>query len=69
MALGQRESLAYANTVASLAAQYPRLRTQIISHGSMAPLAPYPRADDLTAGAWNAIAHVNNRVSMQLIAD
>jgi len=66
---GQRESLAYANLVTSLTAHNPRLRIESASHGSTAPAAPYPRAGELTAGAWNAVAAINNRVSVQLLAD
>jgi CheY-like chemotaxis protein len=69
VALGQRESLAYANMVASLTARNPRLRIESASHGSTAPAAPYPRTGELTAGAWNAVAAINNRVSVQLLAD
>ena len=61
--------LAYANLVTSLTAHNPRLRIESASHGSTAPAAPYPRAGELTAGAWNAVAAINNRVSVQLLAD
>lgn len=60
----QRQSLAFANLVASV-----RQRTAgsimllIDSAGTSRPAAPYPpRSEQLTAGDWNRIAGANNRV-------
>jgi CheY-like chemotaxis protein len=70
VALGQRQSLAFANTVASATAKNPRLRVENVSRGSTLPAVDYPLADyALTAGAWNTVAAANHRVSLQLIPD
>jgi CheY-like chemotaxis protein len=70
VALGQRQSLAFANTVASATAKNPRLRVETVSRGGTAPAVDYPLADyALTAGAWNTVAAANHRVSLQLIPD
>jgi CheY-like chemotaxis protein len=70
VALGQRQSLAFANTVASATAKNPRLRVENLSHGSTLPAVDYPRSDyELTAGAWNAVAAANQRVDVRLVAD
>jgi len=70
VALGQRQSVAFANTVASATARNPLLRVESVSHGSAEPSVDYPLADfQLTAGAWNAVAAANQRVAVRLIAD
>jgi hypothetical protein len=68
--MGQRQSLAFANTVAAAAARNPRLRVEQVSRGSAEPAVDYPVADyELTAGAWNTIAAANQRVTVRLVAD
>jgi hypothetical protein len=68
--LGSRQSLTFANTVASATAENPRLRVENVSHGSAQPAVDYPSASyQLTAGVWNAIAAANHRVGVRLIPD
>jgi hypothetical protein len=70
LAIGQRQSLAFANAVAAATARNPRLRVEQLSHGSAEPAVDYPAADyELTAGAWNGIAAANHRVAVRLISD
>ena len=70
VALGSRQSLAFANTVAAATAKNPRLRVENVSHGSTLPVVEYPGAGyEVTAGAWNAVATANHRVGVRLIAD
>jgi CheY-like chemotaxis protein len=70
VALGQRQSLAFANTVASATAKNPRLRVESTSRGSTLPAVDYPLTDyEITAGAWNAVAAANHRVGVRLIAN
>ena len=70
IALGQRQSLAFANTVASATAANPDLRVESVSHGSAVPAVEYPLVGyELTAGAWNAVAATNHRVEVHLIAN
>jgi hypothetical protein len=64
----QRQSLAFANLIASV-----RQRTQgaitvaIENAGSTRPSTPYPiRVDSLTAGEWNRAAAANNRVEFEV---
>ena len=69
VALGSRQSVAYANAVASATARNPRLRVESVSHGSAEPAVDYPLADyELTAGAWNAVAAANQRVGVRISA-
>lgn len=61
----QRQSLPFANLVASLRQdKTDQLRVEV-EHEGRKPLVPYPRGDQLakvTAGDWNKIASQNNRV-------
>ena len=69
VALGSRQSVAYANAVASATARNPRLRVESVSRGSTEPAVDYPLADyELTAGAWNAVAAANQRVGVRISA-
>jgi len=64
---GRSQSLAFANTVASAAARYPRMKIESASHGTAEPAVPYPASSaDLTAGAWNAVAAANQRVVVSI---
>jgi hypothetical protein len=66
--LGQRQSLAFANAVASTTARNPRLRVESVSLGSSMPLVDYPVVGyELRAGAWNAAAAANHRVEVRLL--
>jgi CheY-like chemotaxis protein len=61
----QRQSLPFANLVASLRQdKTDQLRVEV-EHEGRKPVVPYPRGDQLakvTAGDWNKIAAQNNRV-------
>jgi hypothetical protein len=70
VALGERQSVAFANTVASATAGNQRLRVEMLSRGTSQPAVEYPLADfELTAGAWNAVAAANQRVAVRLVED
>jgi CheY-like chemotaxis protein len=65
LSAAQRQSLPFANLVASLRQdKSDQLRVEV-EHEGRKPLVPYPRGDQLakvTAGDWNKIAAQNNRV-------
>ena len=68
--LGNRQSPAFANTVASAEAANPRLHVETVSHGSSEPALDYPPPRyDMTAGEWNRIAGTNQRIEVRLTAD
>jgi CheY-like chemotaxis protein len=60
----QRQSLAFANLIASVRQRTAGAITLVIENaGSTRPAAPYPlRNDSVTAGEWNRAAAANNRV-------
>jgi hypothetical protein len=61
----QRQSLAFANLVASLRQAAGSGLSIEIEHAGRRPLVPYPTGEqlaNLTAGEWNKIAARNNRV-------
>lgn len=61
----QRQSLAFANLVASLRKESGGALTVEVAHEGRRPTVPYPNAEQLprvTAGEWNRIAAQNNRV-------
>ena len=65
LSAAQRQSLPFANLVASLRQdKSDQLRVEV-EHEGRKPAVPYPRGDQLakvTAGDWNKIAAQNNRV-------
>jgi CheY-like chemotaxis protein len=65
LSAAQRQSLPFANLVASLRQdKTDQLRVEV-EHEGRKPVIPYPRGDQLTkvtAGDWNRIAAQNNRV-------
>lgn len=65
LSAAQRQSLPFANLVASLRQdKSDHLRVEV-EHEGRRPLVPYPRGDQLakvSAGDWNKIASQNNRV-------
>jgi CheY-like chemotaxis protein len=65
LSAAQRQSLPFANLVASLRQdKADQLRVEV-EHEGRKPVVPYPRGDQLakvTAGDWNKIAAQNNRV-------
>jgi len=60
----QRQSLAFANLIASIRQRTAGAITLVIENaGSARPASPYPqRTETLTAGEWNRVAAANNRV-------
>ncbi len=60
----QRQSLAFANLIASIRQRSAGTITLVIENaGSSRPAAPYPlRNESVTAGEWNRAAAANNRV-------
>ena len=64
LASQQRQSLAFANMVASVRQRSGGAISVIIDGGPEThPVAPYPpHSDSLTAGEWNKAAAANNRV-------
>jgi CheY-like chemotaxis protein len=65
LSAAQRQSLPFANLVASLRQDRGEALTVEVEHEGRKPAVPYPRGDQLakvTAGDWNKIASQNNRV-------
>lgn len=68
-ALGRRQSLGFANTIAT-SARSGRIDIRTTSIGSEEPLLTYPSLTNfVTAGEWNEIAAGNQRVDVRLIPD
>jgi CheY-like chemotaxis protein len=67
-ALGARQSLAFANAVATAMARNPQIAVETLSRGSEDPEVDYPATGyELTAGVWNAVAAANHRVSVRIV--
>jgi len=65
LSAAQRQSLPFANLVASLRQDKSEQLRVEVEHEGRKPVVPYPRGDQLmkvTAGDWNKIAAQNNRV-------
>ena len=65
LSAAQRQSLPFANLVASLRQDKTEQLRVEVEHEGRKPAVPYPRGDQLakvTAGDWNKIAAQNNRV-------
>ena len=65
LSAAQRQSLPFANLVASLRQEKDEPLRVEVEHEGRKPAVPYPRGDQLakmTAGDWNKIAAQNNRV-------
>lgn len=61
----QRQSLAFANLVSTIRQETGDAVTVEVAYGGRKPSVPYPsreNTDRLTAGEWNQIATLNNRV-------
>jgi CheY-like chemotaxis protein len=68
-AITPRQSLTFANTVASVTAG-TQIRVRTIAVGSDQPVVGYPQFSDfVNAGAWNNAAAQNHRVTLRLIPD
>lgn len=68
-ALGAQQSLAFANFLAtSPVLNSGDIRIEIVSHGTERPVVSPPPKDAVhTAGEWNRIAYLNNRVEISFI--
>ncbi len=68
-ALGERQTLSFANTVAAANGNAANGITVLVtSHGSEQPFTEYPPlAPGLSAGEWNQVADLNNRVDVTLL--
>jgi CheY-like chemotaxis protein len=68
VALGARQSLAFANAVATAMARNPQIAVETFSRGSEDPEVDYPAAGyELTAAVWNAVAAANHRVDVRIV--
>lgn len=68
IALGERQSLAFANAVSTAMARNPQIAVETFSRGSDDPEVDYPAPGyELTAGVWNAIAAANHRVNVRIV--
>jgi outer membrane protein OmpA-like peptidoglycan-associated protein len=64
--LGERQSPAFARYLAQL--RDAPVQVAVVSHGTSRPLVRYPDlAGVQTAGDWNQIARLNQRVEMVLV--
>jgi CheY-like chemotaxis protein len=70
-ALGERQSIAFANFLAtSPLVNSGDIRLEIASFLFSRPRIPYPpQGDTVTAGEWNRVAAANNRVDVRLIPE
>jgi hypothetical protein len=65
LSVAQRQSLPFANLVASIRQDKSEQLRVEVEHEGRKPAVPYPRGDQvakMTAGDWNKIASQNNRV-------
>ena len=71
VALGQRQTLSFANTVAAANGNAADgVTVRVTSHGSDQPNTDYPPlAAGLSAGEWNQVADLNNRIEITLLPD
>lgn len=69
MTAAQRQSLAFANLLSSLRSGDSNSLVVEVQHMGRQPAVPYPDAnqDKLTAGDWNKIAVLNNRVEFTAV--
>lgn len=66
VALGQRQSAAFARYLGERRPSH-RIQVAVVSHGTSRPLVAYPDSASLqTAGDWNQIARLNQRVEVAL---
>lgn len=68
--LGLRQSVGFANFIRMSEERTDgRIRYAIVSRGNAEPLVEYPSLPDVSAGTWNEIAQINNRVEITLLPD
>ena len=67
MLLGRRQSTDFARFLAE-AAPADKIQIEVVSLGKSRPLAPYPdRVMIQTAGEWNQVARLNNRIEIAIL--
>ena len=67
MLLGRRQSTDFARFLAE-AAPADKIQIEVVSLGKNRPLAPYPdRVMIQTAGEWNQVARLNNRIEIAIL--
>ena len=67
LTLGLRQSPGFARYIASLNVAAGPVQVTVVSHGSSRPAHPYPEPDAAhTAGDWNAVARLNQRIEVVL---
>ncbi len=67
MLLGRRQSTDFARFLAE-AAPGDKIQIEVVSLGKSRPLAPYPdRIMVQTAGEWNQVARLNNRIEIAIL--
>jgi hypothetical protein len=65
---GLRQSAAFARYLAEHGRVVRDIRVVVVSHGADRPLVPYPDPAGLrTAGEWNRVARLNQRVEIVLV--
>lgn len=65
-----RQSVVFANYLADPSISSGAIHIETEAFGNAEPLVPYPAATDgVTAGEWNRVARVNQRVEIRLLAD
>ena len=66
--LSVQQSDEFAGYINVASDQYPQISIDIVARGESAPIVAYPASlDQITAGDWNSVALVNNRVTLELI--
>ena len=67
--LAEAQSDSFADYLERLRANPSSIRVELRSYGDEQPAVPYPDPDEVsTAGEWNRIAALNNRVEVKLLA-
>jgi CheY-like chemotaxis protein len=65
-----RQSVAFANYLSELVVGGGPIQVELEPLGNSRPLMPYgPATDDMTAGEWNRVARLNQRVEIRLATD
>jgi len=68
--VSMQQSVEFANFLAAVVTDYAGIKLEISNLPREQSLYEYPsRADNVTAGQWNRIAQLNNRVIVKLIAE
>ena len=68
--VSMQQSVEFANFLATAATDYPDIKLELKNLSRDQALFEYPsRTGNITAGQWNRIAQLNNRVTVKLIAE